>query len=51
MLLKPFVALAFWGVALGIARIIMRCIPAGRIKRLLATPERQRPALGHQVSA
>jgi len=38
MLLKPFVALAFFGVVLWLARLVMRCIPAGRIRRLLATP-------------
>lgn len=44
MLIKPLVAFVFFGVALALARIVMRCIPAGRVKRLLSRPVGRGPA-------
>jgi hypothetical protein len=36
LLIKPFGVLAFWLVAAVIARLVMRMIPDGKIKRLLS---------------
>jgi hypothetical protein len=36
LLIKPFGILAFWLVAAVIARLVMRMIPDGKIKRLLS---------------
>jgi hypothetical protein len=38
MLVKPLVALLFFGVALGVGRVVIALIPEGRVKRLLTRP-------------
>jgi hypothetical protein len=38
MLIKPFLAFVLFGLALWLARLLMRWIPDGRIKRLLTRP-------------
>jgi hypothetical protein len=38
MLIKPLLALLVFGFALGLANIVMRWLPEGRIKRLLTRP-------------
>lgn len=38
MALKGFVAVALFGVALGLSRLLLRLIPEGRVKRLLTRP-------------
>lgn len=38
MVFKPLVALVLFGLALFVARLVMRLIPEGRIKRLLTRP-------------
>jgi len=38
MLIKPFLALVVFGLALGVANVIMRWLPEGRIKRMLSRP-------------
>jgi hypothetical protein len=38
MLVKPLVALVFFGLALGVARLVIALIPEGRVKRLLTRP-------------
>jgi hypothetical protein len=38
MVFKPLVAFVLFGLALWIARALMRLIPDGRIKRLLTRP-------------
>jgi hypothetical protein len=38
MLVKPLIAVAFFGAALGVARLVIALIPEGRVKRLLTRP-------------
>lgn len=38
MAMKPLVAVLFFGLALGLARLLMALIPEGRVKRLLTSP-------------
>jgi hypothetical protein len=39
--LKGFVGLVLWGTAYGIAMLVMRLIPQGRLKALLGRPLRR----------
>jgi hypothetical protein len=41
MALKGLVGLALWGAAYGIAMLVMRAIPEGRLKALLGRPLRR----------
>jgi hypothetical protein len=38
MALKGFVAVALFGIALGLSRLILAFVPEGRLRRLLTRP-------------
>lgn len=38
MVIKPLVAVVLFGLALGLAQLVIACIPDGRVKRLLTRP-------------
>ncbi len=38
MLIKPLLAIVLFGLALGLARLVIDLIPEGRVKRLLTRP-------------